>query len=228
MENIICVIPARSGSKRLPNKNIIKLLNKPLIAYTIEAANNSNFKPRVVVSTDSKEFATISINYGAEVPFLRSRKLAKDNVHAVYPVIDTLDFLKKNENYTPEIVVMLQPTSPLRNTLHIDEALELYKEKKNGSIVSVTETKPPHYIRTIVKGQLKPIIDINNMNYQQQDFSKYYMGNGAIYITSPDNLVKQQTFKAPPAYPYIMEKKYSIDIDDKEDLLYAEALLKSS
>ena len=221
---VICIIPARSGSKGIPDKNIAMLSGKPLIAYTIEAAVKSAYKPRVMVSTDSEQYATICTEYGAEIPYLREPELAEDDVHAVYPVIDMLKRLKENEGELPDVVVMLQPTSPLRQTKHIDDAISLYLKRKEGSVISVTESKAPHYIRIIKDGKLYPIMALPK-NFQRQDLDNYYVGNGSIYVSSPGFLLEHETFKVDPSYPYIMGKEYSIDVDDRIDLDIAEALL---
>lgn len=225
--NVLCVIPARSGSKGIPNKNITLLGGKPLIAYSIMAAKQSTFNPRVVVSTDSENYKRICKKYGAEVPFLRPTELSKDNVHSVYTVIHLLNWLKENEEYWPDVAVMLLPTAPLRQTRHIDEAITLYLQNRQGSVISVNETKAPYYIRQISNGCLQPILEAPK-NRQRQNFSHYYSLNGAIYVSSPDFIVQHETFHYNPVFPYIMESEYSIDIDKKADLNIAEALINSS
>ncbi len=225
---ILCVIPARSGSKCIPNKNIVDVAGKPLIAYSIEAALESKYIDRVIVSTDSREYADISIRYGAEVPFLRPEKLADDHVHSVYPVINCLETLKDEEKYNPDIIVMLLPTSPLRMAKHIDESVEIYLEKKSGSVVSVTEaTKPPQYIKRINNGLLQPYEEMaEGPNFQRQQLEKLYEGNGSIFITSITSLLEENTFHGQQVYPYIMDKRYSIDINDKFDLEIVRLILE--
>lgn len=225
---ILSIIPARSGSKGIPNKNIKKLAGKPLLAYSIEASIQSKYIDRTIVSTDSKKYAAISRKYGAEIPFLRPKYLAKDNIHAVYPVIDCIKRLREKENYIPNVIVMLLPTSPLRNNKHIDEAIALFMQKQEGSVISVVEAnKPPHYFRVIKDGKLYPFINEEiSPNFQRQDVNDIYELNGSIYVTWTKTLLKNKTFHVETIYPYIMEKMYSIDINEDFDFKIAEFLIK--
>lgn len=224
------MIPARSGSKGIPDKNIFKLNKKPLLAYSISTAKQSRYINRVVVTTDSKKYAEICQTYEAEVPFVRPKEISQDDIHAVFPVIHCVEWLQKNENYNPDIIVMLLPTSPLRQTLHVDQAIELYLKHKNGSVISLTEAeKPPQYIRTIRNGLLHPYEVTNNSpNFQRQELENYYQLNGSIYVTSKETLLKHKTFHVNDIYPYIMDREHSIDINSHFDLKIAEALLKET
>lgn len=224
---VLCIIPARSGSKGIHNKNIVQLVGKPLIAYTIEAAINSKLITRTIVSTDSEEYALVARNYGAEVPFLRPTEFASDKVHAVYPVIDCLERLMITEKYFPEIVIMLLPTSPLRQPKHIDDSIRLYLQKGNGSVVSITNANHPRYIKKIINGLLYPYEKFDGTpNFQRQELEKVYEGNGSIFVTSVKTLLEHRTFHVEKVYPYVMEKRYSIDINDQYDLEIAEYFLK--
>lgn len=215
---VLCVIPARSGSKSVPDKNIRLLSGKPVIVYSIETAKQCKYKPKVVVGTDSKEYAKIAQKYGAEVVIEPG-----DLGGSVYSVINTLKQLS-NEGYKPDIVVMLHPTSPLREVRHINHAIEMYLERKEGSVVSVTETKEPYYIRKIEEDKLIPYQKLGK-NLQRQELKTYYKVNGAIYVSSPEFLLKHETFHHNPVYPYIMGEKYSIDINEPLDFEIAEALM---
>jgi N-acylneuraminate cytidylyltransferase/CMP-N,N'-diacetyllegionaminic acid synthase len=223
----ICIIPARSGSKGIPDKNVYLLNGKPLIAYSIEAALASPKIKRVIVSTDSESYAEIARQYGADVPFIRPPELAGDEVHSIFSVIHCLEWLQEKERYYPELVVKLLPTAPLRKTKHIDEAVELYKQKGSGSVISVClADKSPRYYRRIVSNHLVPYEAFNNINYQRQDLESIYQLNGSIYISTPQIIIKNRTFQVEETYPYVMDRKYSIDIDDCFDLKIAEFLLQ--
>ncbi|MBN1897583.1 MAG: acylneuraminate cytidylyltransferase family protein, partial [Spirochaetes bacterium] len=123
-QKILGIIPARSGSKGIKDKNIFPLKGKPLIFYTIKEALRSRFLDRVIVSTDSKKYAAIAKTYKAEVPFLRPKGLAEDFSSPMEAIFHALDFFKKKERYIPDIIVWLQPTAPLRKAFHIDEAIK--------------------------------------------------------------------------------------------------------
>ena len=135
--NILAIIPARGGSKGLPGKNIKPFLGKPLLAYTIEEAKRSKYITKIVLSTDDTAIAQVGKKYGAEIPFLRPSELATDTSLAPDAYIYTIERLKNEQGYAPEIVVILQPTSPLRTVDDIDAAISLYLEKNADSVISV-------------------------------------------------------------------------------------------
>jgi CMP-N,N'-diacetyllegionaminic acid synthase len=214
---ILCVIPARGGSKGIPRKNIRLLAGKPLIHYSISAALGSKFVSRVIVSTEDNEIALIANDLGSEVPFLRPKELAEDNIHSVYPVIDVLKKLEATERYVPEAIIMLLPTSPLTCSHHIDEAFKRFSDLKSGSVISVCPfDKPVSAIRRIDGGMMKPVIDVENFNVQRQDFQLYIV-NASIYIAKPAVLFKAKTFHTNEVYPYVMKKEDSLDINDMND-----------
>ena len=136
--DILALIPARGGSKGIPKKNIMITGGKPLIVYTINKALKSQYKLRVIVSTDNKEIANIAKSAGAEVPFIRPPKLANDDTPGILPVLHAIRWMDEKEDYQPDVVICLQPTSPLRNSDDIDKALELITQKDVDSVVSVT------------------------------------------------------------------------------------------
>ena len=129
-KSIMAVITARGGSKGVPRKNIRDLSGKPLIAWSIEAAKNSGYIDRIIVSTEDTEIRDISLEYGAEVPFLRPKELAEDNSSSVDTVLHVIEKLEKDYNYTPDYILLLQPTSPLRNEVHIDDSIEASKSSE--------------------------------------------------------------------------------------------------
>ena len=142
MVKYLSIIPARGGSKGIPNKNIVNIAGKPLIQYTIEAALNSKSLHSLIISTDDKKIAEVGKNCGVEIPFMRPAKLARDDTPAIDVVLHALDWLKENDSYEPDAVVLLQPTSPLRTEKHIDEAIQLFVEENADTVVSIVEV--PH------------------------------------------------------------------------------------
>ncbi|MCT4605053.1 MAG: acylneuraminate cytidylyltransferase family protein [Marinisporobacter sp.] len=222
-KEILAIIPARGGSKGLPGKNIKLLGHKPLIAYTIEATQRSKYIKRMIVSTDDLKIAEISKEYGAEVPFIRPAELSNDYTNTVDVVIHALNDLKEKEGYIPKLVVLLQPTSPLRNHIHIDEAIEKFLESTADSVISVCEFEhSPYWATKIVDNRLIKLMD--EKNKRRQDYEKIYRYNGAIYIIAAKDLLENKSFFDEVA-PYIMDNEDSIDIDTLFDFKMAEMIL---
>jgi len=222
-KNILAIIPARSGSQRLKNKNILKFDDKPLIAHTILEALKVKELNEIIVSTDSKQISKISKKYGANVPFLRPKYLSKSTTSSFSVVLHAINYFKK-KNIEFRSVVLLQPTSPLRKANHIRNAYQLYKNKKANSIISVCENDHPlEWINHIDNSlSLKNFINKKNIFLNSSQFKKSYKLNGAIYITNVKYLIKEKTFFLKKnTFAYIMEKKYSIDIDTKIDFDFA-------
>ncbi|MCS5503270.1 acylneuraminate cytidylyltransferase family protein [Lysinibacillus sp. A4] len=222
-KKILAVIPAREGSKGIPNKNIIVIQNKPLIAYTIEPALESKYIDKVIVSTDSEEIASISKEWGATVPFLRPSYLATDEAKTIETVIHVLELLESKYDY----VILLQPTQPTRKVKHIDEAIEEIVNRSYTSLVSVSKVKEhPILMRTIDgEGKLQSIMNKGSI-IRRQDFQDVYKVDGAIYI----NKVKGLNFETnlnDNEYAYIMDEKV-IDIDETEDIREFEIYLKGN
>lgn len=217
------LIPARGGSKGLVGKNIKDLCGMPLIAWTILAAKKSSSIDRVIVSTDCPVIASISREYGAEVPFIRPEQYALDTSSAA----DVIRHMADNIYGSVESVVLLQPTSPLRTSKHIDEAIELYALSKSYSLVSVVEVdKSPYWSYWIEEGKLKPIFDdIILGSRRRQDMKKSYSLNGAIYIFNLNNFLRDELFISENSVHYLMDKQSSIDIDDIIDFKVAEAII---
>ena len=229
-KNILGLIPARGGSKGLPRKNIKPLLGKPLITWTIEQALASKYLDRVVVSTDDKEIAEISKKYGAEVPFMRPKELAKDNAKGIDVVLHAIDWLKENDNRKQyDLIILLQPTSPLRTTEDIDKAIELLFLKEAKAIVSVCEVDHhPLWANTLPEdGSMKDFIRREVMNKNRQELPIFYRLNGAIYLAYCDYIKKQKSFFGEKTFAYIMPRERSVDIDDEIDLKLAEILIKT-
>lgn len=225
MKNI-AIIPARSGSKGLKDKNIKLLNGKPLLVYSIEAALQSKCFDVVFVSTDSKKYADIAKQYGAEVLFLRSKKNSSDKSNAWDVIREVLENYKKLGKEF-DTFMYLQPTSPLRTSNDIKKSYKLYKDLKANSIVSVCESEvSPLYCYQLPKNKLlSKVLDVKNENKRRQDIGSYYTMNGAIYLGNVKNFLKTNDIYKNKCYAYVMDKKSSIDIDDELDFKYAEMLL---
>lgn len=229
MKKFLAIITARGGSKGIPRKNIKLLKGKPLIQYTIEAALNSKYLDRVVVSTENDEIARISKNLGAEVPCLRPRELARDSTHSLPVLQHMIGYLKRAESYEPYAVVTLQPTSPLRTSQHIDEAIKKFlADPKADSLVSVM--RAPHNMTPTslmdIKGKyLVDALPVRGIRVlRRQAKPTYYARNGAaIYITKTAGL--NDYIFGGKILPYLMSKTESFDIDDLEDWRIVERLL---
>ncbi len=179
---ILALIPARGGSKGIKNKNIIELNGKPLIWYTIIASLNSKYIDKTIVSTDSKMIATIAQSCGAEIPFIRPAEYATDTSKTVDVVLHAIQELK-NSNEIFDDLVLLQPTQPLRTAEDIDSAIELFYQKGERGLTSVSQVDDhPILIRTINEEyELESLLKINS-TCRRQDLPRYYRVNGCIYI----------------------------------------------
>ena len=212
---IICVIPARSGSKGITNKNIINFNGKPLIAWTIEAALKVKKINRIIVSTDSHKIS------------LLAKKLGMDHVHASNVVLHTLKQLKKIENYNPKAVMMLLPTSPLRKPKNINDMIKIFENKMPSSIISVEKLrKYENNLRYIVNGKLTKLNKKNNLHQQRQGQKSLYGVNGSIFLASTKKFLEKKTFHLEGAIGYEMDSLSSIDINSYEDLNLANKYYK--
>jgi len=225
---ILALIPARSGSKGLVGKNIRPLLGKPLIAWTVEEALASKYLDRVIVSTDSLEISKISESYGAEVPFLRPKELATDDAKMMAVVQHALDWLEQQEGQRYDLLVLLQPTSPLRAAEDIDRAIEELLLKKAKAIISVCEVDHhPYWANTLPpEGSMKNFIKPEIMDMNRQELPKFYRLNGAVYIAYLDYLKKTGGFLGKETFAYVMPRERSIDIDSAIDFKLAESMMK--
>lgn len=221
------IIPARSGSKGIPNKNIRLLAGKPLIYYTIKAGLEASLLSRLVVSTDSMEIAEISEAFGAEVPFLRPPELARDDTLGLPVVRHAVKFLEENQGYRPDIIVTLQPTSPLRRAEHIDAAVTMLIETKADSVVSLCEAEhSPYWMRALTKdGRLKPILSTKEDYMRRQDLPRVYRFNGAVYASKYSVVMEEKKRSKADIRALIMDREDSIDIDEELDFQIAEMIL---
>lgn len=219
----LAVIPARGGSKGLPGKNIRLLHGKPLIQYSIEAALNSGCVDEVVVTTDSEQIAHVSSQAGATVPFIRPAELATDEAKSIDVLTHAVEFYEQTRNQWFDFIMLLQPTSPLRNAMDIKEAYTTFLNNQADSLQSVTLSGvQPYLLREMDNGQLTPYLKGEKEHLRRQDLKELYALNGAIYIVKRDLLMKSDTLVGPRNYGYMMPKERSIDIDDEFDLKMAE------
>ena len=226
MNKIVAIIPARGGSKGVKRKNIRQLNNKPLIAYTIEAAHRSKYIEKVVVSTEDIEIAEVSKYYGAEVPYLRPVELATDTAATIDVILNMLKYLEDNEGYKSEYVALLQCTSPFRNEKHIDEAIEKLFHTQMDAITSVCEVKDNPYWSNVFNGErLEYFLEVGRNFTRRQDLPKVYTFNGAIYIIKTEVLKKLKTLEPDRLTGYIMDELSSCDIDTELDFKMAELMM---
>lgn len=221
-KKILAVITARAGSKRLPNKNILNLAGKPLIAWTIDTAKKTKYIDKLIVSTDSKDIAEISKIYGAEIPFLRPKELANDKADSISVLKHSIEFFNKEYDY----ILLLQPTSPLRTTTDINKAIEMLNQETKA-VVSVCETEhSPLWSNTLPKDlSMANFIRPEIKNKRTQDLPKYYRLNGAIYISEIDYFYQNNGFIGNKTRAYIMSQQNSVDIDTELDFMFCEVLI---
>jgi len=225
-DKTVALITARGGSKGIPRKNIKIIAGKPLIAWTIEAAHRCSELDRVIVSTDDLEIARISKEHGAEVPFLRPRELALDASSSVDAALHMLDWLATHECVRPELLLLLQPTSPLRDAEDIKTALALLHERDANAVVSINAVPlPTSWLKVLEGGELLPLEPAGGTT-RRQDSKVAYLPNGAIYLIKTDVLREQETFYPTRTFAYPMPTLRSLDIDDMDDFHLAELLLK--
>lgn len=220
---ILAIIPARGGSKRFPRKNVMPLAGKPLICWTTEAAQKAKYLDRIIVSTDDQEIAAVSRDFGTEV-LMRPLELASDTASTIDVVLHVIESLDKKYDF----VMLLQPTSPLRNEKHIDEACELLIKKNAEAIISITEMDhSPLWANTLPKdGNMNHFLKPEIIGKRSQDLPTYYRLNGAIYLCNTNRLIdEKKLFLKDKIYSYIMDKSVSIDIDCIDDLVTTEKFL---
>jgi CMP-N,N'-diacetyllegionaminic acid synthase len=214
-KRILSIIPARSGSKGLPRKNMIDLAGRPLIAWTIEASLSSKYITKTVVSSDSDEILKIAKEYGADI-IKRPSELANDTASSESVVAHALESIEEEFNF----VVLLQPTSPLRNTEDIDNSFEKLFRENVTALISVCETdnKILKAFKENKKGFMEGVVNNKYPFMRRQDLPKIYMSNGAIYIVKVSDFLKNDSFYTAKTISYVMSGARSLDIDTKEDL----------
>lgn len=225
-KSFLAIIPARGGSKRLPRKNVLDLVGKPLIAWTIEAAKQSKYIDKILVSSDDAEILQIAGDLRVDT-IKRPKELASDTATTVAVIEHVLQ-----QNFGKfDFIVLLQPTSPLRNARHIDEAIELLAQKNADAIISVCETEhSPLWTNTLPEdGSMNFFLSSEIKNKRSQDLPQYFRLNGAIYICSVDKLNECQTLLIDKnSYAYKMTLSDSVDIDTQLDFNIAEIQLNTN
>jgi len=235
-QKILAVIPARSGSKSVPRKNIRLLAGKPLIAWTIEAAKKSRYLDRIIVSTDDGEIAAVAKSYGAEAPFLRPKEISQDLSTDVEFLLHALDWLRDHEGYEPDIVLRLPPTSPLRTTAHIDEGIRvLLGDPEADAVRPVTEApKHPYKMWRVGKGgkYLEPFLpeSFTHMeepyNMPRQALPKAYIHTGAMDVMRTRTIREMRSTSGKRLGYFFMSPEDSVNIDSLADFEIAEFFMR--
>jgi len=226
-KRLLALIPARGGSKRLPRKNVLDLSGKPLIAWTIEAARNSKYVDNVVVSTDDEQISTISRDYGAIVPFKRPTELSSDDAKSIDVVLHTIQTLHAQED-DYDYLILLQPTSPLRQAIDIDLSVEQLIRDGLDAVISVCENEHhPFWSNTLPADRdMSNFLNPSIRNKRSQDLPTYYRVNGAIYLCNINKIIDEKDlFLKNKCHAYIMDNINSVDIDTEIDFLLASQII---
>jgi len=223
INEIWSLIPARSGSKTIKNKNLKKILNLSLIAHAIKVSKKSNLISRTFLSTDSKKIKNEALKFNAETPFLRSKKNSGSSSTDYEVVFEFLNKMIKNEKTISKYILYLRPTTPLRNPKILDKAIQKFKKIKNyDSLVSVHKmTEPVHkkfFIKNNKLSSVFPKLSIEDANLPRQNFPDSYTGNGYLDIIKTENIFNKK-YLGKRCFPFIVSK--TIDIDDQSDLDFA-------
>jgi len=223
----MALITARGGSRGMPRKNVLSLAGKPLIAWSVEAALKSRRIERTIISTDDPEIADIAKKCGAEVPFMRPPELAGDNVRHMPVVRHAVKWMEQNGNYIPDYVMLLQPTSPLRNVEDIENTIRLAEEKKPDAVISVKEIEThPFYSREITgDGFIRDFPGITQGELIRQEIPDAYTENGSIYLVKRNVILEQESLIPRNSLAYIMPKCRNIDIDTEWEFRLAELII---
>ena len=221
-KKILCIIPARKGSKGILNKNIKLFNKKPLIYWTIKESLKSKYIDRCIVSTDSEKIKNISIKFGADAPFLRPKKISTDKSDVEEAISYTINKLSEKFDF----IILLQPTSPLRTSKEIDRAIRVFEKKNYFNLVSITKNHNP--IEWILTKSKKGKIDflLNKYRYRRQDGKLLYSPTGSIFISKIKYFLRNKTFYTNNTYGFEMDNIKSIDIDSEEDFKLAEIIHK--
>jgi N-acylneuraminate cytidylyltransferase len=225
-KKVLALIPARGGSKRLPRKNILPLRGKPLIGWSIDAAKESRYIDQVLVSTDAQEIADVASLFGVVVPELRPDNLSSDTAKTESVLVYSLE--KFGDGI--DILILLQPTSPLRTAKHIDEALELFMEKQALSVVSVTPCEhSPMWSNMLPEDRaMQDFLRPDALN-RSQDLDTFYRLNGAIYVFDAHKLLEHKEIRyTTESFAYLMDNQFSFDIDTEFDFDLAEFFMQKA
>ena len=228
----IAIIPARSGSKGVPDKNIKLLAGKPLLAYSIAAARLTKNIDRIIVSTDSEHYADIAKDYGAETPFIRPATISGDKSGDYEWIKHTLDWMQANEGYMPEYLVHLRPTTPLREISCIQKAIEKIKGSKDSTALRSVHEMPETSYKTFeiespyLKAVFSGSFDIEKSNQPRQMFQKTYEGNGYVDIIKASHLLKNKKVHGNKVLAHITP--FIAEVDVLEDFNYLEYQVKKN
>lgn len=233
MEDVLAIIPARGGSKGLPDKNIRLLAGHPLIAYSIKAALDCPVISRVIVSTDSGRIAEIAKSYGAEVPFMRPTEYAQDMSTDLEVFRHALEWLEKYENYIPDLVVQLRPTSPVRFNNDIENCIAKLRNSGADSLRVVTPAFNNPFKMWIVEDQdqpMKPLLHLDVIsepyNQPRQNLPDIYWQTGTLDVIRTQVIREQKSMSGNTILPYLIEQKFALDIDDMESFNRAEEMIR--
>lgn len=219
MTKILGIIPARGGSKGIPGKNIRMLGGKPLIYYAARAARESGLVDRLILTTDSTQIAEVGKELGIEVPFIRPAHLAQDDT-PMFPVIDHAVQFVENEGWQPDIILLLQPTAPLRKPEHLQAAVKILTEEKCDAVASVVEV-PQHYAPDFVlkleEGRLKPFLDGAEKVTRRQDTRTAFSRDGTIYAFWRDVFIHKRSIYGDDCRPLLIPRDMSCNLDTMED-----------
>ena len=220
--SILGIIPARSGSKGIQNKNIYEFNSNPLMFWTFQAANQSKLLDMVIFSSDSKEYISIAKKNGIDAPFLRPDGISTDSTSSAEVVIHAIDWVEKNLNIVPTYILYLQPTSPLRTYKDIDNSILLAKKNNAHSVISVNRAdKHPYFYKELnSEGKISHFAPLKNPTPRRQELEEYYVLNGAIFLVKT-KFIKQGDWYGKNSFAYIMSKERSIDIDSLDDIKLA-------
>ena len=233
---VLAIIPARSGSKGLPGKNIKPLLQHPLIAYSIKAALSSKLITRTIVNTDSNQIADIAKTYGVETPFLRPSVLAGDFTTDLEVFQHQLQWLKENEGYIPDLIVQLRPTSPIRLAGWIDEAITKLQSSNADSLRAITESPNTPFKMWLLNANneeiMEPLLKVNGIdepyNQPRQKLPVVYWQTGTLDVIKTSLISENQSMSGKHIIPFIIDKKYAIDIDDVNSFYKAEEIIQQT
>lgn len=226
--HILAIIPARSGSKGILNKNIRVFAGKPLIAHTIDTARESRHISRIVVSTDSKKIADVAKKYGAEVPFLRPPEFSGDSAKVADAIAHLLLKMREKEGYQPDYIVLLQPTSPLRTTADIDSAIDRLLKQKAPAVVSVCRTEQLLFTKdekdTLVLVSDEAFVASSN---RQELQDTYKLDGSMVYVVNTEVFLKEKSFLPKGVIGYEISRWRAVDIDEPQDFLVGELIFKN-
>lgn len=230
---VLAIIPARGGSKGLPNKNILPLAGHPLIAYSVKAALDSPAITRTIVSTDSAEIARVAAEYGAEVPFMRPTELAQDLSTDLEVFVHALAWLRDHEGYVPDLVVQLRPTSPVRQVAVIEACIKRVIDSDADSLRIVTPAPVTPYKMWRISAQTEPMTPLlaveglrEPYNQPRQILPPVYWQIGTLDVIRTRVILEQGTMSGNKIMPYVVEAHFAVDIDDLSGFLKAQTVIE--